>query len=344
MTELEYFKNFNLGKEIDLAGTFAYNALSILNTTQDVYLNDQIFMFLYNASVSVERMQKCVLFMYGNYNGAGIEQFAETIKIHNHRTLQSKIKEYTEKKLCEEQNALLILLRDFYVDGRYSNYSIDGAYNYKSALENFVKQYYDASMVKTHFFTKDTYISEEAKERIGRTLGKLLCYYYDLIKEKAHEVGLYTYELRDGSPAEKVFLNTFPKRSLQAINASERNALAELIVYLITNKASTGYLNYVRGLEPLDLDPHLVPEYLAGIMNRQIPQNLVDEVEAIYEDMPHKQVTKRKDSISIIGETHVHFPEDDHPILRIKSRILNKLRTFLNSATQRRPGHRDRHS
>lgn len=290
LTELEYFKNFNIGKEIDLAGTFAYNALSILNTTQDVYLNDQIFMFLYNASVSVERMQKCVLFMYGSYNGSEIEQFAETIKIHDHQNLQCKINSHTKKKLSEEQNALLILLRNFYADGRYSNYSTDNAYDYKSALENFVKHYYDASMVKTHFFRDDTYISEEAKERIGRTLGKLLCYYYDLIKEKAHELNLYTYELRDGSPAERVFLNTFPKNSLQAINASERNALAELIVYLITNKASTGYLNYVRGLEPLDLDPHLVPEYLADIMNRQIPQSLVDEVESIYENMPHKQV------------------------------------------------------
>lgn len=311
MTKLEYFKNFNIGKEMDLAGTFAYNALSTLNTTQDVYLNDQIFMFLYNASVSVERMQKCVLFMYGNYNGTEIEQFAETIKIHDHQNLQCKINDYTRKKLSEEQNALLILLRNFYADGRYANYSMDGAYDYKSALEAFVRQYYDASMVKTHFFTEDTYVSEEAKERIGRTLGKLLRYYYDLIREKAHELNLYTYELRSGSPAERVFLNTFPKSSLQAINASERNALAELIVYLITNKDSTGYLNYVRGLNPLDLDPHLVPEYLADIMNRQIPQSLVDEVTSIYEDMSYEQVADRKGSISVIGETHVYFLEDD---------------------------------
>lgn len=315
MTKLEYFKNFNIGKEIDLAGTFAYNALSILNTTQDVYLNDQIFMFLYNASVSVERMQKYVLFMYGNYNGSEFEQFAETIKNHNHQNLQCKINSFTKKKLSEEQNALLILLRNFYANGRYSNYSMDGASDYKSALEDFVKQYYDTSMVKTHFFTKDTYISEEAKERIGRTLGKLLCYYYDLVKEKAHELNLYTYELRSGSPAERVFLNAFPKSSLQAISTSERNALAELIVYLITNKDSTGYLNYVRDLEPLNLDPHLVPEYLADIMTRQIPQSLVDEVETIYEDMPHEQITDRKNSISIIGETHVYFPEDEEDSL-----------------------------
>jgi hypothetical protein len=311
LTKVEYFKNFNIGREIDLAGTFAYNALSILNTTQDIYLNDQIFMFLYNASVSVERMQKCVLFIYGNYNGSEIEQFAKKLKNHDHQNLQCKINEYTKKKLSEEQNALLMLMQNFYADGRYANYSMDGAYDYKSALEDFVKRYYDASMVKTNFFAKDTYISEEAKERIGRTLGKLLYYYYDLIREKANALNLYTYELRNGSPAERVFLNTFPKNSLQAINTSERNALAELIVYLITNKDSTGYLNYVRGLKPLDLDPHMVPEYLADIMNRKIPQSLVDEVASIYEDMTHTQVADRKSSVSIIGETHIFFPEDD---------------------------------
>lgn len=310
MTKLEYFKNFNIGKEVDLAGTFAYNALSALNTTQNVHLNDQIFMFLYNASVSVERIQKCVLFMYGNYNSTEIEQFAETIKIHDHQNLQCKINGYTRKKLPEEQNALLILLRDFYADGRYANYSMDGAYNYKAAFEAFVRQHYDASMVKTHFLTKDTYVSEEVKERIGRTLGKLLHYYY-LIRKKAHDLNLYTYELRSSSPAEKVFLNVFPKSSLQKLNASERNALAELIVYLIANKDSTGYLNYVRGLKPLDLDPYLIPEYLSDIMNRQIPQSLVDEVTSIYDNMSYEQVADRKGLISIIGDTHAYFPEDD---------------------------------
>ena len=57
---------------------------------------------------------------------------------------------------------------------------------------------------------------EKAKEYIGRTSGKLLNSYYELVRKKAHELNLYTYELRTGSPAEKVFLNHFPKRSLQS--------------------------------------------------------------------------------------------------------------------------------
>ena len=95
MNEVDYFKNFNLGKEIDLAGSFAYNALSILNMEDNVYQNDQIFLFLYNTAVSVERLQKCVLFIYGNYDETSITDFAASLKSHDHQMLQSRITEIT---------------------------------------------------------------------------------------------------------------------------------------------------------------------------------------------------------------------------------------------------------
>lgn len=310
MNHLEYFRNFNIGTEIDLAGAFAYNALSLLNTTHDIYKNDQIFLFLYNAAVSVERMQKCVLFMCGDYEESDIEQFGQELKTHDHQKLQNRIHKYTQKKLSEEQNALLLLLQEFYEEGRYSNYAIESTYNYKAALEAFVKRYYGDALVATHFFRNDTFVTEQAKERIGRTLGKLLCYYYELVKEKAQKLNLYTYELQPGSPAEKVFLNNLPKKSLQAISESERNALAELIVYLVTTTDSTGYLNYIKALPHLPLDPYMVQEYLVAIMNREIPQSLVDEVATLYEDMTHDEITERKEGISIIGESNVFFAED----------------------------------
>lgn len=314
MDTLQHFKNFNIGKEIDLAGTFAYNALLILNGERNVYQNDQIFMFLYNAAVSVERIQKCVLFLYGTYGLSDIEAFALELKIHSQPALQNKINVHTKKKLSEEQNALLNLLRDFYEQGRYSNLSINTNYDYKLELENFVKKYYGTTLVETSVFSHDTYITEQAKERIGRTFGKLLCYYYELIKDKAREENLYTYELRDGSPAEKVFLNLFPKSSLQAVHESERNALAELILYLCTTTDSTGYFNYLHKLTPLPFDPFMVQEYLVDIMNRKIPQNLVDEVATMYEDMTRSEISDRKDAISIIGARHIVFPEDEESL------------------------------
>lgn len=311
MTRLEYFRNFNIGAEIDLAGSFAYNALSIINTAQDIYQNDQIFLFLYNAAVGVERMQKCVLFMYGDYKESDIDQFANTIKSHGHQKLQAKIIEYTGLKLPRDQNALLLLLQEYYAKGRYSNLSATDEYDYKRKFEDYVKTCYGESMIEKHFFREDTYVTEQAKEHIGRTLGKLLYSYYELVRDKAHELNLYTYELRDGSPAQKVFLNSFPKRSLQAVNDSERNSFAELIVFMSNSMKTTGYFNFIRSIQPLDLDPHMVQEYLVDIMNRQIPQSLVDEVTTIYEDMPPEEVQERKEMVSIIGEHNVFFEEDE---------------------------------
>lgn len=310
MNKLDYFRNFNIGSEINLAGSFAYNALSIINAAQDIYQSDQIFLFLYNAAVSVERMQKCVLFMYGDYEESGIDQFAKIIKNHGHQKLQAKIIEYTGSKLPSDQNALLLLLQDYYEKGRYSNLSANNRYDYKSEFEDYVKTCYGGSMIERHFSREDTFVTEQAKEHIGRTLGKLLYSYFELVRKKAYELNLYTYELRNGSPAQKVFLNHFPKRSLQAVNDSERNSLAELIVFISNSTETTGFLNFIRSIQPLDLDPHMIQEYLVDIMNRQIPQSLVDEVASIYEDMAPKEVQERKEYLSVIGATHVYFDED----------------------------------
>ena len=311
MNRIDYFKNFNLGKEIDIAGSFAYNALSILNNEENVYQNDQIFLFLYNTAVSIERMQKCVLFLCGSYDEIDINDFSESLKSHDHQLLQSKIFKLTNIRLSTEQNALLMLLSSFYSKGRYANYSLTDEFDSKHQLEEYVKKYYDESLVALDFLGNDTIITGSAKERLGRTIGKLLSYYYDIIWEKSHELNLYTYELRDRSAAEKVLLNNMPKKSLQAINQSERNSLAELLVYLMNTTDNTGYLNFLRDIKPLRFDPFLVQEFLVEIMKKQIPQDLVDEVEAIYEGLSQDEIKERKLFLSILGEKNVWFPEDE---------------------------------
>lgn len=313
MDRVTFFKNFNLGTEIDLAGAFAYNALSILNTENNVYQNDQIFLFLYNSAVSVERMQKCVLFLFEDYNESNFSEFESSLKSHNYQNLQGKIFEKTKKKLSAEQNALLKLLSEFYSNGRYSNYSLDDGtrYDYKAQFEAFIKDAYSTDFVDSSILDGISFITERAKERIGRTLGKLLCYYYDLIWEKAHELQIFTYELRSDSAAEKVLMNSHPNKSLQSIHQDEKNALSELIVYLANTPNRTGYLNLLRSFDALDLDPFLVQDYLPEILNGQIPQELVDEVETIYADLPPKEVSERRTALSALGERNLVFPEDE---------------------------------
>lgn len=308
MNNIEYFKNFNLLSEIHLAGSFSYNAVSILNTTQDIYYDEHIFMFLYNAAVSVERMQKCVLFIYADLTEDNIDEYAANLKSHSHQKLQNQIVKTTKLKLSADQNLLLSLLQNFYANGRYSNFSFIKTYNYKKEFENFVVKCFGKDMLKKHFITEETYVSENAKEYIGRTLGKLLLSYHKLIREKAYELNIYTYELRYGSAAERVFLNQFSKSSLQAMNKNERAVITELIIYLANSYfIDTGVLNLIHRIKPLELDNALINNYLGDMLNKQIPNGLDDEVSALYEEMSKEELTSRKELVSIIGDSNYYF-------------------------------------
>lgn len=311
MNEIQFFRNFNLGTEINIAGSFAYNAISNLNSSQNISEDDQIFLFLYNAAVSVERMQKCVLFMYADLTSEDIKPYSEKIKIHQHQELQNKINSLTGLKLSQDQNAFLLLLQDFYAIGRYSNFESSNSYNYVRALKSFVENRFGPKMLIPDFLGKEMLISENAKERLGRTMGKILRSYYTLIRDKARELNLYTYELRPGSSAEKVFYNQDSNASLQALLQKDKIALLELIVYLSNNTETTGFFQYLRSIPCLEFDPAMIQEYIADIANNQLSQALVDEVMTLYEDMPSDIVRKRKESLTPISDSHCIFDFDD---------------------------------
>lgn len=311
MNEIQLFRNFNLGTEINIAGSFAYNAISNLNSAKNISEDDQVFLFLYNAAVSIERMQKCVLFMYADLKAEDISPFADKIKIHRHQDLQNRINSLTGLKLSQDQNAFLLLLQDFYAVGRYSNFENHTDYNYTQKLESFVENRFGASMLIPDFLGKKKLISEKAKERLGRTMGKILRSYYMLICDKARELNLYTYELRPGSPAEKVFYNQDSNASLQALLLKDKIALLELIVYLSNNAETTGFFRYLHSIPCLEFDPAMIQEYIADIANNQLSQALVDEVTTLYEDMSSGEVHERKESLTPISDPHCIFDFDD---------------------------------
>lgn len=309
MNQKERFLNFSLGAELEIAGSFAYHALAILNSSHGIYHHDQVFLFLYNAAVSVERLQKCVLYLYTSEDDLG--SFAKTIENHDYQSLHGRIVTYSGEKLSRQQNAMIKLLQEFYKEGRYSKLTPNALYDCRKEFEDFVRKQYGEEMLEKHWFTGEYYISNRAKEYIGRTLGKLLSHYYELIAKRAMELRLYTYELRSDSPAFKVFLNQSPKRSLQSIADRENRALAELIVFLSNSRERTGFLDFLHSIEPLELDPALVQDYLVDIMNKQVPQQLVDEVSTIYEDMSPECVRNRTEVLSLVGNKNVIFHDDE---------------------------------
>ena len=56
MTKHEAWKNFNLGQELSVSGTFIYTGLRRFHEMQVLDHTDEIFEFLYNISVGLERL------------------------------------------------------------------------------------------------------------------------------------------------------------------------------------------------------------------------------------------------------------------------------------------------
>lgn len=58
MKQSEFWKNFHLGTEIDIAGSFIYNGLRRLHQIETLYNQSEVFEILYNLAVGVECLLK----------------------------------------------------------------------------------------------------------------------------------------------------------------------------------------------------------------------------------------------------------------------------------------------
>jgi len=109
----------------------------------------------------------------------------------------------------------------------------------------------------------------------------------------------------------RCFLTIFLRDLCKAVNDNERISLAELIIFLTNSIETTGFIDFVHSISPLELDPYMIQDFLVDIMNRQIPQDLVDTVTEIYANMSPKAVQERKEMISVIGASNIIFFEEE---------------------------------
>jgi len=55
MDRTTFWKNFNMGTELDVSGAFIYNGLEKLHKMDTFYHEQDVFEVLYNISVGIER-------------------------------------------------------------------------------------------------------------------------------------------------------------------------------------------------------------------------------------------------------------------------------------------------
>lgn len=288
MDEHWSYKNFNMVVELDIAGEFIYNGIHEIYRVSHFANDGSTFTALYDTSVGIERLQKIVYVLWEMDDYVDEKEFEKSLITHSHMGLRDKIIQLVNAKgenleFCSRENAFFNILDSFYNHARYMRFNVEGDWNAElKLLRKFAE---DNDLIDQSMdLCQENYmiVSEKFKEIIGRTIGSIAHKYYRLIKEGSNRNTTYTYELRSGSKAEKVFAGEYKKNSLMREQLDESVAFKELLVFFRKMQHKNAFIKFIDEIEPLDFDPGLLVEYLETVIKGDIPQTLIDDVEYMY--------------------------------------------------------------
>ncbi len=304
MNQSYFWKNFALGKELDIAGSFIFNGLRRLHEIETLYHESEVFEVVYNLSVGIERLLKVAVILIEHSDVIDQEIFERSLITHTHQELIRRVRIKHDLQLAGIDNEFLDLLGSFYKTHRYGRYavsSVTSGSSEKRLLHQYVAKHLNI-VWQDKFPFHITLNDARIKRFIGKRVGKLTTLLYDTIDKEATRLGTFTYELRSNSKAEKIFLR-------KKFDFADEDILwRELLVFIANAKASTGMLKFIRSIEPLDFDPGLIAEYIQCFASEDRKLQVLDEFESLYENVENAR--QRLEAISVIGASHVHFHDE----------------------------------
>lgn len=302
MNSVQFWKNFNLGTELDISGRFIYNGLRALHEMDTLRHEEEIFEVLYDLAVGLERLLKIAVILMEHDSAADQCKFERSLITHNHQELLRRVRVRFKPCLGGVHNELLQLLGAFYKTHRYGRYSATSTQatgKEKIALHAFLEKHLKISIVDEQLWPTPN--SPRIKKFIGKTCGKIASEMYEVVKAEAGRLGLYTYELRNPSKAAKIFLSN------EYDFLKEDVLWRELLVFLVRSERTVGHVGFLRSLPPLAFDPENEVEYLQCFTSTEKMLDVVDELDQLYADLADKGT--RLNEIGIIGNPLVFFDD-----------------------------------
>lgn len=297
-----YWKNFRLGTELQISGTFIYNALNFIDKLEFFHFEEDIFEISYNLSVGIERLEKIVIILIEHQATTDQIKFEKSLITHNLLELMGRIKTREKINLGKVHNKFLMLLSQFYNSHRYNRF------NKKSVYEKNLDKFEFINFIKNELkieSEKDDYIknSSQIKNFLGKIILTISNQLYELVRKYSFKNGIFTYEIRYASKAFKIFI------SKSYTFEDENNFKKEILISLLNEKLGLNdeFVEYIKTIEPLILTSHNSTHYIKYLLNPDNNQNYLSEYEHLkYE----KEIPKDRDEeIEPIGIDH-YLSED----------------------------------
>lgn len=297
MTPGQFWQNFELGKEVEIACGFLYDGLRNLENMRSFRWETEIFPVLYNLSVGVERLMKVAVVLLEFHDGLDPESFEKTLITHNHADLMARIRRHTELSMAGPHNEFLDLLAKFYKSFRYDRFSLTTTRNLskeKKALLSYLEKHLSIDVTEHAPFSCPVN-DARTKRFIGKILRGIVLPVYQVIHDKGREKGLYTHEVRYDFKAGKLLLGE------EFDFSTERTVWKEVLIFLMNTKETTGLLEFLRGIPPLDLDPADIPSFL-DVLAGHVEADVSSQVQELHLDVSDKK--NRFQMLELLDEAH----------------------------------------
>lgn len=303
MKQGEFWKNFHLGTEIDVAGVFIYNGLRRLHEMETLYHESEVFEVLYNLAVGVERLLKVAVILIEHEDSVDQDAFEESLITHSHQDLMRRVQAKHDLKLTAPHNEFLDILGVFYKTLRYGRYTLGAD---RTAEKKLLHRYIEKSLdikVEDEFPFQITPNDNRIRRLIGKRIGKLTKGLYQVIHHEAGRLRIFTYEIRSNSKAEKIFVR-------ERFDFIDEDVLwKELFVFFLNAQERSSIMKFMKSIDPLPFDPELATEYLQCFRSEEKKLAVLDELESIYEDVD--DVKTRLEMLDVIGDPLVFFDDDE---------------------------------
>jgi len=309
MKKSDFWKNFQLGEEIHISGVFIYNGLRHFHELRKLDFSDELFEFLYELSVGIERLLKTAVVLCEHTDTIDQEELERSLITHNHLDLVARLRRHVKLNLGGRHHDFLSLLGTFYKSLRYDRYTLTSAYEgkreAKAIREILVKHLQVNFPDEDSSFGTDN--NDQYRKFIQRIVLKIAREVYRIIEDRARQINIYTYELRNRSKAESVFRCE--------VNIADEDVLwKELLIFFMNVEVDTSYLQFLRGTPPLEFDPALIADYLNCFKSDSSKAGVRDELAHLYKEMERDEREQRLKRIEVIGARGVFFPDDDDEI------------------------------
>ncbi|GER01649.1 hypothetical protein JCM17845_22720 [Iodidimonas gelatinilytica] len=278
----EYWKNFNLGTELDIAGRFLFNGLQAFHEMEHFAAEEDAFEFLYSMAVGVERLLKIAIILTEHDTSADQESFEKSLITHRHQDLARRLREPHGLKFPARENEFIALLGRFYKSQRYGRYSLNSVSAPTQERDELVKFLEKHLAIKIDTSCRLSATPNERKHRkfIGKVVSKIVNPVHQIVENEARRLNIYTHEVDYRSNASKIFLS-------KKFDFEDEDILqAELMAYFLSSEACGPNAQFIRDrIKPLPFDPALEGEYLAALRFDRKKIAVLDELEALYEDV-----------------------------------------------------------